>query len=176
MSERLWTEQLRLQLASLPTANGQPRLAVVGIGHELRGDDAAGVAIARLISERPHSVGLQVVDAGAAPVNCCGPLVSWRPDLILFVDAADMGEKPGTVFWLGWQNVIACNGSTHQFSLRVLAEYLAREAGCPVALLGIQPADTAMGAALSPAVAAAVEHTARAMIELFPLAEEAARS
>jgi hydrogenase maturation protease len=176
MLENLWTEQLRQKLASLPAANGQPRIAVVGIGHELRGDDAAGVVLARLISEQPHSAGLQVVEAGAAPVNCCGLLLRGRPDLILFVDAADTGEEPGTVLWLGWQNVIVGNGSTHRFSLRVLADYLTREAGCPVALLGIQPADTAMGAALSPAVAAAVERTARALIELLPPAEEAARS
>lgn len=167
MSNRLWTEQLRQQMANLPRCDGLPRIAVVGIGQELRGDDAAGVVLARLLREWPHSDTLQIVEGGAAPANCCGLLRRWQPDLILFIDAADLGEEAGAVRWLQWQDVSASAGLSHQFSLRLLADYLVQEVGCPVALLGIQPASTAMGAPLSTAVALAVTVTAPALFALL---------
>ena len=163
-------EKLRQQLKNLPTADRQPRVALVGIGHELRGDDAAGVVMARMLGTQPHSNALQIIEAGTAPVNCCGQLLRWRPDLIVFLDAADMGEEPGAVRWLYWPEVIAGTGSTHNFSLGVLAEYLTREMGCPVSLLGIQPADTAVGTSLSAPVAIAVQRTVRALLDILSLA------
>lgn len=160
-------DKLHQQLATLPTNNGQPRVALVGIGHELRGDDAAGVVMAHLLDAQPHGDGLQIIEAGAAPLNCCGLLQRWRPNLIIFVDAADMAKEPGNICWLNWQDVIDSTGSTHHFSLRVLADYLTREVGCPVSLLGIQPADTAVGAPLSAPVAVAVQNLVRVFLDIF---------
>ncbi len=181
MSEKLWQEQLRQTVAGLRTVNGQPRVALVGIGHELRGDDAAGVAVTRLINRWVHSPSLQVIEAGAAPENCCGLLFRFRPDLVLFVDAAQMGAEPGTVRWLDWDliksgDVAGFNVSTHTLPLQILANYLTVELGCPVGLLGIQPADISMGDSLSPVVTLAVEATARALMDLLSVAEGAAFS
>jgi len=41
------------------------------------------------------------------------------------------------------------------------------ELGCEVALVGIQPADTTMGAQLSPAAQAAVQSVTQALAELL---------
>lgn len=178
MSEKLWQEKLRQTIASLRPVNGQPRVAVVGIGHELRGDDAAGVAVARLLNQWVHSPSLLVIEAGAAPENCCGLLFRFRPDLVLFVDAAQMGAEPGTVRWLTWDligsdDAAGFNVSTHTLPLPILANYLTVELGCPVALLGIQPADITMGDSLSPVVALAVEATARALVDHLSVEEGA---
>lgn len=174
MSEKFWMEKLSQQLRKLPTVNGQRRIALVGIGNELRGDDAAGIILARSLARQPHGAALQVIEAGTAPANCFGLLKRWHPDLIIFVDAADMGVEPGGVCWLNWHDVITGTGSTHHFSLKVMAEYLSREVGCPVSLLGIQPADTAVAASLSPPVALAVQQTVQALIQvLSPVNEEA---
>lgn len=178
MSEKLWQEQLRQAIASLQAVNGQPRVAVVGIGHELRGDDAAGVVVARLLNQWGHSPSLQVIEAGAAPENCCGLLFRFRPDLVLFVDAAQMGAEPGTVRWLTWDliksgDVAGFSVSTHTLPLQILANYLTVGLGCPVALLGIQPADISMGDSLSPVVALAVEATAQSLVDHLSVAEGA---
>ena len=37
------------------------------------------------------------LSAGAAPENCTGLLRRFRPDLVLLVDAAEMGEAAGAV-------------------------------------------------------------------------------
>ncbi|HCB48389.1 MAG TPA: hypothetical protein DEP47_02395, partial [Chloroflexi bacterium] len=68
------------------------------------------------------------------------------------------------------------NASTHTLPLQILANYLTVELGCPVGLLGIQPADISMGDSLSPVVTLAVEATARALMDLLSVAEGAAVS
>ncbi|MCS7221416.1 MAG: hydrogenase 3 maturation endopeptidase HyCI [Anaerolineae bacterium] len=168
--------------------DGPPRLAVVGIGHELRGDDAAGVVVARNLVEAfsnqgPSTEGssgvafwlsdwLLVVDAGPAPENCTGPLRRFEPDLVLLVDAAQMGTAPGEIRWLTWEDVSGLGMSTHMSSLRLLAGYLAAELGCEVALIGIQPADDSLGAPLSPAVRQAVEVITEELLRVWRLSDE----
>jgi Ni,Fe-hydrogenase maturation factor len=49
--------------------------------------------------------------------------------------------------------------------LSVLADYIRREIGCRVTVIGIQPSSIEFGEEMSPAVAAAVGETARALTE-----------
>ncbi|MGD8857251.1 MAG: hydrogenase 3 maturation endopeptidase HyCI [Chloroflexota bacterium] len=179
MSEKRWHEALRhkmarQKMAGLKCANGRPRVAVMGIGHELRGDDAAGVVLARLLNQRHGGAGFLAVEAGPAPENCFGPLLDYRPDLVLFVDAAQMGAEPGAIRLLDWKLVKAAdevqlNASTHTLPLPTLAEFLATELGCPVWLLGIQPAQTAVSTSLSAPVCQAVEKAAALLADLLAL-------
>jgi hydrogenase 3 maturation protease len=170
MSQPSWRSALdrtlnRLAERRARSATGQPlRVAVVGIGHELRGDDGAGVAVARFLQMRPaQERPFLVVDAGCAPENHVGPLRRFHPDLVLLVDAADMGEPAGAVRWLAWEETTGLSASTHTLPPHVLARYLTAEIGCEVALVGIQPADTAIGAPLSAAAQQAVEEVARGL-------------
>ena len=176
MSSKPWQEQLSQTVEKLRTADGRPRVSVVGIGHELRGDDAAGVVVARLLKQHLGDPSLQVIEAGAAPENCCGLLFRFQPGLIVFVDAAEMGAEPGTVRRLSWDlvksgGVAGFNVSTHTLPLQILADYLTAELGCPVCLLGIQPAGIAMGDPLSPAVTRAVKAIARFLEDLLSLSQ-----
>jgi hydrogenase 3 maturation protease len=135
-----------------------PRVAVIGVGHELRGDDAAGLAVARALhSALANDERLLVIDAGPAPENYTGPLRRFGPDVVLFVDAAQMGKPPGAIRWVQWQDLSGFGGSTHALSLRVLAIFLTDELGCEVNLVGIQPAHNTIAAELSPQVAEAVD-------------------
>ncbi len=179
MSEKHWHEALRQKMArhkmaGLKCANGRPRVAVMGIGHELRGDDAAGVVLARLLNQRQGDAALLAVEAGPAPENCFGPLLSYRPDLVLFVDAAQMGAEPGAIRLLDWNLVKAADGvylnaSTHTLPLPALAEFLSAELDCPVWLLGIQPAQTTVSTSLSAPVAQAVQSAAALLADLLAL-------
>jgi len=154
MSRLCWQARLRQALRSRSSA---PRVAVVGVGHELNGDDAAGIAVARSLAglPAPHDR-LLVIDAGPAPENTTGLLRRFGPDLVLLVDAAQMGELPGAIRWLDWRETDGISASTHTLPLHLLARYLVTELGCDVALLGIQPAANTLDAPLSPAVSRAV--------------------
>lgn len=131
------------------------RTAVVGMGHELRGDDAAGIEVARALRPLAHQQ-LLVIDAGHAPENHTGPIRRFAPELVLLVDAAQLGEAPGAVRWLAWQETTGLSASTHTMPPYVLARYLTAELNTHIALIGIQPADTSLGATLSPEVRQAV--------------------
>ena len=136
-----------------------PRVAVVGVGQRLRGDDGAGSAVARRLAALAGPA-LRVVDAGHAPENCLGPIVRFGPDAILFVDAARGGLAPGDLIWLRPDEADSRGGSTHTLSLAMLADYLSAETGAAVHVLGIEPDELAFGEGLSPVVATAVAQVA----------------
>ena len=170
MSKPSWESSLAQAARRRQPSDRPLRIAVVGIGHELRGDDAAGVVVARALLEQsaicdPRSAFRLVIDAGPAPENYTGSLRRFQPDLIVLIDAAQMGAPPGTVRWLMWQDTDAFSASTHTLPPHILAQYLTNELNCGVALIGIQPADTRIGMPLSPVVQAAVETVVQALLE-----------
>jgi hydrogenase maturation protease HycI len=142
------------------------RLALLGIGNELRGDDAAGLHVARgLLARRDLPPGWLVLETGPAPENFTGWLRRSTPEMVLLVDAAQMGGHPGEVRWLDWQDTTGMSASTHTLPLHLVAQYIERELHCPVWLVGIQPQQNEVGALLSPAVAQAVEGLVKLLIE-----------
>ena len=156
--KRSWRNLLQTTLSRLTAdAEGPPRTAVVGVGHELRGDDAAGCAVAHTLAPlaEAHSHVL-VLDAGAAPENQLGPLRRFGPDLVIFVDAAQMGERAGTVRWFSPDETTGVSASTHTLPPAVIAQFLELELGCEVALIGIQPEQNALGTPMSAAVQPAI--------------------
>jgi hydrogenase 3 maturation protease len=167
MSMPPWHTSLSQTLKHSTTQSPTPRVAVVGVGHELRGDDAAGLAVARALKAAlADDERVLVIDAGSAPENQTGPLRRFRPDVVLFIDAAQINKAPGVIQWLPWEETDGISASTHTLPLSVLARYLIGELGCEVALLCIQPADNTIGVALSPGVTKAVDSIVSALLRL----------
>lgn len=162
-----WSSLLKQALTALRNRK-QPRIAVVGVGHELRGDDVAGVLVTRALkpafAERQD---ILVVDGGHVPENFTGLLRRFTPDLVLMVDTAEMDEPPGTVRWLAWQEASGLSASTHTMPPYLIARYLNSDLGCEVALIGIQPAQTGIGAALSPPMQGAVREVATILAQIL---------
>ncbi len=153
-----WRDLLKAALNQAPKTANPLRVALVGVGNELNGDDAAGVEVVRRVTaQRPPPPWLLLLEAGLAPENFGGPLRRFAPDLVVVVDAAWLDEPPGSVAWLDWQEADGLSASTHSLPLSMLGAYLVHELGCRVALLGIQPAQLEFGQPLSPAVDVAVE-------------------
>jgi hydrogenase 3 maturation protease len=151
--------------AKLADSDEAPRIAIVGIGNELRCDDAAGSLVARGL--RPLQQAVEgspwlvyrtlVMDAGQAPENLTGDLRGFRPGLILFVDAAEMGKAPGSIRWIAMDEIDGMSASTHRMPISMLATYLSLELRCDIVLLGIQPATVDLGEGLSLPVRRAVD-------------------
>jgi hydrogenase 3 maturation protease len=140
------------------------RVAILGVGNELNGDDAAGVRVVRELAARlPATPGVLLIDGGTAPENYTGPLRRFRPELVLEIDAAQQDETPGTTALLDWREADGLSASTHTLPPSVLAQYLVSELGCQVALVGIQPGDLEMGRPLTPRVERAVTKLAEAL-------------
>lgn len=137
-----------------------PRACLVGIGSDLRGDDSAGLMVARALLNNERFAGashLLVVEGGPAPENHTGKIRAFQPELVLFIDAAQMDESPGAIQWIPLDSIDGMSASSHSLPLSMLARYLNLEIGCEVAVLGIQPQQNEISAELSPFVRAAVD-------------------
>jgi len=122
------------------------RICVLGIGNRAWHDDGVGSLLAEALKS---STGLDVIDAGFIPENYLETVARTIPDTILMVDATDFGGKPGQARLLYPAKVAYSSLSTHAGSLRMLSEYLYARTGAKIAILAVQPADTAAGEGLS---------------------------
>lgn len=145
-------------------------LMVLGIGNELGGDDGIGNFVARAISLRLPADGdpgaepdIIAIDAGTVPESFTSVIRQSQPDLLVFVDAADMGLPPGSVRLVGPQHLKTLSFSTHSMPLSALLDYVGELCG-RVLLLGIQPAATGMEQGLSAAVQQAGEQVAEIVL------------
>ena len=168
-----WKTSLKRLLQQPATEATSPRIAIVGIGNVLRSDDAAGMLVARALYRRECAADtdhILIVEAGHAPENRTAELRSFAPNLVLLVDAADMGKEPGTAEWISEDDIDGMSASTHSLPLSMLAKYLTLELGCNVRLLGIQPASNEVGETVSAEVLRAVEEVVTGLDEIFSLA------
>ncbi len=137
-----YKEQLNQALTNHLASNpNRPRLAVIGIGNEWNGDDAAGVlAIRQMQRLLPSHDALVLIDAAVAPENFTGVLRIFQPDWVWLLDAAEMGETPGVIRLLDWQTVQGVSAITHGLPPTLFARFVMNEFGSRVFLFGIQPA------------------------------------
>jgi hydrogenase maturation protease len=138
---------------ALPGPDGRPRLIVVGLGNAWRGDDAAGLAVARALGGDPR-----VVAHEGEPIDL---LDRWEgADEAILVDAARSGAPPGTIHRLdGLAAPAGVGGSTHLLGLAetlAIARALGR-APARVTVYGIEGERFGAGEQLSAPVREAVE-------------------
>lgn len=115
-------------------------MAIIGIGAELKGDDAVGVLAARRLKNNLTSAdNFLVLEGGTLPENITSPLRRFAPELLILIDAADFGGVPGEIKWIDARQIGGASFSTHSMPLSLLADYLTNEIGCAVMILGIQP-------------------------------------
>ncbi len=165
-----WKEPLSQRLNRLKRADRLPRTCLVGIGSDLRGDDSAGLTVARALRDDKRLADasqLLVVEGGPAPENYTGQIRAFQPDLVLFIDAAHLDELPGTIQWIPLDSIDGMSASSHSLPLSMLARYLTIEIGCEVVVLGIQPRQNEINAELSPPVRAAVDEILAEIGDIF---------
>jgi len=144
------------------------RVAVLGMGNELNGDDAAGVMVAReLKAELNDNSTRLVIDAGLAPENFTGTLRRFKPDLIILVDAAQINMLPGDIQCVDWRETGNFSASTHSLPPLVLSQYLTEELGCEILLVGIQATNTETGSPIFPPVQKAITKVAKELGQLL---------
>ena len=125
------------------------RVVVLGIGNPERGDDGAGSVVAQRIQ---GGAGFRVFDAQDVPENYLGPIVAARPDTVILIDAVDLGAAPGSVSILTKDHLAGYWPSTHRIPLSLVMNYLERETGADVFLVGVQPAQLEFGQPMSETV------------------------
>jgi hydrogenase 3 maturation protease len=166
-SAKPWASEVSRVFAALFAERPAARVAIFGVGNELAGDDAAGSLVVRsLLQLTTPPEDLLILNGGHAPESYIGKLEAFVPDLVLIVDATDLGAAPGTISFLDMSRVAGKLPSTHTLSLTVLTHYLQQAVACQVYLLGIQPQTVAFDAPLTPVAFEAVEKVTQFLHEL----------
>jgi hydrogenase 3 maturation protease len=132
------------------------KIAFVGIGSQLRGDDAAGTVLAELL-EKYSNEKFKVFPAASSPENITGQIKQFKPDYIIIADAAKMDEKPGTVKLFDSNESFGQSFSTHRMPIKLFITYLQNFLNFKYLFIAIQPADDSFGNNLSEPVLSAVK-------------------
>ncbi len=147
------------------------RIAVLGIGSPLRGDDAAGMLcvdfLKDLLAVKISEGSVLVIGGDTAPENFTGVIRKFRPTHIILVDAADLPDKPaGAVAILDGDDTTSASFSTHRMPLSILMRYLEAELDCKTTLIGISAKQTKFNSPPSPEVSNAAKKVAHVVTEL----------
>ena len=132
-----WQENLTRLLKSASSSN---RVALVGIGHPLRGDDYAGSLIAKALVKKAGNYsrnGLYIFDAEDDVEGMISKLAKLHPKHVVFIDACEMKMKPGELKLLSIADTSYPFFTTHGIPLKLLAQKLLPESEAWI--LAIQP-------------------------------------
>jgi hydrogenase 3 maturation protease len=149
-----------LQAELTSRLKGATTVVLLGVGSDLRGDDAAGIMLAAKLKNNPK---LTVLFGGTAPENLTGQIKKLKPSHLIIVDAAELKAAPGTVKLLMPEEIGGFSFSTHALPLSVMVDFIRADWPCDVIIIAIQPADVHFGAPVHPAVKRAVEEIAAAL-------------
>jgi len=138
-------------------------VVIVGVGNPLCGDDAAGSLVARRLLGTP---GLTVIDSEEVPESYLGRIIAASPDVVVLVDAVDLGAPPGALALIEKENLEAYAPATHRTPLGLVMKYLERETDARTLVIAIQPGTVGFGAPVCVEVLASVDLRASMVLEI----------
>ena len=141
------------------------RVVVVGVGSEMRGDDAVGMDVLKGLKRGLKSRNVLLIEGGVAPENFTSQIRRFRPSHVIFIDATDFGAKPGDVVIAEPGAITGQSVSTHTVPLSALAGYIREQTGSDVALVGIQPERANLGAKMCDPVKISVGKVVEILLE-----------
>jgi hydrogenase 3 maturation protease len=139
-----------LSLSATITGRLKGKLAIVGIGNIIRGDDGLGPKLIEILKARGSLPEASLFDCGTAPENYIFPILSTACDTLMLVDAADIGKEPGAVEVFDLDKISRVSFSTHNPSPRLFTDLLKTgKDDMNIFVISVQPKSTGIGAPLS---------------------------
>ncbi len=135
------------------------RVTVMGVGNDLLSDEGIGVHVIKAMEGRQLPDGVGIVNGWVAGIDLIEEIANT--ERLLIIDAIDGGDRPGTVYRFGAEEVdVMINHhktSLHQIDLFETLR-LARFLGCcpETVIIGIQPRDIDWGTEPSPLLASMI--------------------
>ncbi len=143
---------LRLKTTLKNKLKNAQKIAILGIGSELKGDDAVGLAVAQRLKayiKKKRIKSLKVFLGQTAPENLTGEIKKFKPTHLIIIDAADFHRKAGTAKVIDAHRETGASFSTHRMPIRIIRDYLYQSIGCEIIIIGIQPQSLGFCSALS---------------------------
>jgi hydrogenase 3 maturation protease len=143
---------------------------VLGIGNRLGGDDAAGTCLVDMLNRRRRRATgrfpseIMAIDTGTVPESYTSIIRQHQPDLLIMVDAADMGLHPGALRIVPPEKISVLSFSTHHMPLSMFVSYVKEFCG-KILLVGVQPEGTEMNKYLSKVVSKSLKELVEVILE-----------
>lgn len=155
---------LKEQLKKFLEECGERKVAILGIGSKIRGDDAVGLEVVEQLEERLLKDVL-LLKTETVPESFTGVLREFEPTHVLMIDAAHLDGSPGEARIIPTQMIRDVCISTHKLPLTILVNYLKGTLGSKAALIGIQPQSIAFGTEITPELKTAAQEVASVIYE-----------
>lgn len=133
------------------------RVAVLGVGSDLRGDDGVGPYLSQKLSLLNNDSFLSI-NGNLVPENFTQDLRKFQPKNVIIIDAAFMEKIAGEIEIITINGVTGVSFSSHSMPLSVLGKYLSKEIGSNVFILGIQAERIDFGSDISKKVKEAADN------------------
>ena len=154
-----WSERLRETIANKAPVH------LVGVGNQLRSDDAAGLEVVSSLRSKLGSApapGLKIHRCTPSPERLLAKL-SAKPGKIVVFDAVEASKEPGAVIFCGIADTRYGFFATHNVPLKLIPGLAAREQD--IYLVGIQPESLEVGEGLTERVRGSVEKVVAAVTD-----------
>ena len=146
---------------------GAEKVVVAGIGNGIRRDDFVGVKVVQDLAGKV-SRNVHLIECETVPESFVDEIIEITPTHVLLVDAALLGQPPGTAHLYDVEQVVNSTSiSTHTLPLRVFCEYVITLTGARIALLLIEPLETDFGEGLSPELQKAADRVVGALADVL---------
>jgi len=144
------------------------KVVILGIGNEIKGDDASGPLIARKISALLNkNKNVVVFDGGTVPENYTGSIRKENPTHIILVDAVEMKKEPGYIRVVKKDEIANYNISTHAIPVSFLIKYMETTIDAKIILVGIQPKSMGFNEKVSKEVEDSIDKVVKSIIQIM---------
>jgi hydrogenase 3 maturation protease len=147
------------------------RVAILGIGSDLRGDDVAGILAAqqieKVIGRKKTSLEVRVFLGETAPENLTGEIKRFEPTHLIIIDSADLDTEPGQIRVLNTEEIGGTSFCTHSLPIKVMVDYLLESFKFQAIIIGIQPKTLIFGAKPTKEVLSSAKHLADTITNLL---------
>ena len=133
------------------------KIAFVGLGNELRGDDLAGLVFIEALKTKTVFNKSKFIVAGKNPENYLQEILDYNPEAVVFIDAADFLGEPGEISLLESDSLANIDFSTHAYSIKLIEKFLSLNRQIDFIYIGIQPKTTELGKEMSSQVNHAIK-------------------
>jgi len=145
------------------------RIAIVGIGAEVRGDDVCGMLIAQHIEKHlsRRTSHIKVFLGSTAPENLTGEIRKFKPTHIVMIDAAQIKGVRAQAILFTPQEMDEVSFCTHRLPLSVMAAYLQQSLSCEVMCVGVRSRSTAYNGPVSPEMKKRIKEVTAIMVDVL---------
>ena len=146
-----------------------PRFAVLGIGNDLKGDDGVGwYVVDKLSREFGKDENLLLLKT-SVPENHVKEIADFAPKMLIIVDAADFGKRPGAIKIIKGYQIKESFVSTHTTPLTLFLRLYQADQPVkkPLTIIGIQKKSNEFGQPMSREVRKSGDIVAKIISKLY---------